>query len=70
MAWTNLATAPDQLTAELWLAILRDNGIFARIRPTDAVSFLGVSGFGCRVEVEEDDVVNAWEILREIETLD
>jgi hypothetical protein len=70
MAWTHLATAPDQLTAELWIAILQDNGVFARIRPTDVVSYLGVSGFGCRVEVDENDVTNAWEILREVETPD
>lgn len=70
MGWTHLATAPDQLTAELWLAILRDNGIVGRIRPTDAVSYLGVSAFGCRVEVEEEDVAGALELLREVETPD
>ena len=61
--WVHLATAPDQVTAELWLAILRDAGITAMIRPSDAVSFLGVAGFGCRVQVAEEDVEEARAVL-------
>jgi hypothetical protein len=63
--WVHLATAPDQLTAELWLGILRDEGIAAIIRPSDAVSFLGVAAFGCRVQVREPDLERAREILGE-----
>jgi hypothetical protein len=63
MNWVHLATAPDQLTAELWVSILRDAGIAAMIRPSDAVSFLGVSPFSCRVQVEEKERERAREIL-------
>jgi hypothetical protein len=33
------------------------------IRPSDAVSFLGVSAYGCRVQVLDDDLERAREIL-------
>jgi hypothetical protein len=61
--WVHLATAPDQLTAELWLAILRDAGIAAMIRPSDAASYLGVSSFGCRLQVREEDLSRARDLL-------
>ena len=63
MAWTHLATAPDQVTADIWVDILRDQGIAAMIRPSDAVSFLGVAGFGCRVQVQEEDLERARDVL-------
>ena len=53
--WVHLATAPDQLTAEMWVAMLRDAGLNAMVRPSDAVSYLGVSAYGCRVQVVEED---------------
>ena len=61
--WAFLATAPDQLTAEMWVARLTDEGIAAMIRPSDAVSFLGVAGFGCRVLVRARDLDHAREVL-------
>ena len=61
--WAHLATAPDQLTAELWVSFLRDAGLSAMIRPSDAVSFLGVSGYGCRVQVLEEQVEQARALL-------
>ena len=54
----HLATAPDQLTAEFWVGILRNLGIVAIIRPSDAASFLGVAAFGCRVQVAETDLAS------------
>ncbi len=63
MRWVHLATAPDQITAEIWIALLRNAGIGAMIRPSDAVSFLGVSALGCRVQVLEADVQPALELL-------
>ena len=65
MRWVHLATAPDQATAELWLALLRDRGVAAMIRPSDAVSFLGVSRLACRVQVSEDDLERARDVLGE-----
>ena len=63
MEWEFLATAPDQLTAEMWVAALRDAGIAAMIRPSDTSSFLGVSAFGTRVQVGAGDVERAKEVL-------
>jgi hypothetical protein len=65
MAWKHLATAPDQLTAEFWVSLLREEDLAARIRPSDAVSFLGVSGYGCRVEVQDSEIERAREVLGE-----
>ena len=54
MQWVALAIAPDQLTAEMWCELLRNEGIPAMVQPSDAVSFLGVSPKACRVAVPED----------------
>jgi hypothetical protein len=61
--WVHLAIAPDQITAEIWMDILRQEGISAMIRPSDAVSFLGVSAVSCRVQTREEDLERAREIL-------
>jgi hypothetical protein len=63
--WVHVATAPDQITAEIWVDVLHDAGIPAMIRPSDAVSFLGVSPLGCRVQVPESDLERAREALGE-----
>jgi hypothetical protein len=65
--WVHLATASDQITAEIWVDVLHNAGIAAMIRPSDAVSFLGVSAFGCRVQVQEEDLTVALEVLGEAE---
>ena len=62
MNWVHLTTAPDQITAEMLVDALREAGVAAMIRPSDAVSFLGVSPFGCRVQVREEDLDRAREI--------
>lgn len=63
MKWLLLATAPDQLTAEIWVEFLRGEGIPALIRPSDAVSFLGVSPLSCRVMVPADRLREARSVL-------
>ena len=63
MKWVVFATAPDQLMAEMWRGLLAAEGIAALIRPGDAVSFLGVSSYPCRLMVRERDVQRASEIL-------
>lgn len=63
MKWKVLTTAPNQLTAEIWCEILKEEGITATIKPGDAVSFLGVSPFSCRVMVPEDMMAEAEEVL-------
>ena len=65
MKWKSLATAPDQLTAEMWCELLRNEGVPAMVQPSDAVSFLGVSPSVCRVIVPEDRREEAAAILRE-----
>jgi len=65
--WVHLTTAPDQITAEIWVDVLHNAGIAAMIRPSDAVSFLGVSAFGCRLQVREEDFSVALEVLGEDE---
>lgn len=65
MGWKMLATAPDQLIAEMWMQILVQEGIPAMIDPADAVSFLGLSGMPCRVLVEEGRVQEASAVLSE-----
>lgn len=68
--WQHLAVAPDQITAEFWVQVLRDEGIPAMIRPSDAASYLGVSGFGCRIQVRESDIAQALEIVRSLQAAD
>ncbi len=65
--WVVLTTAPDQLTAEMWQDILLQQGIPAMINPQDAVSFLGVSTFPCRIMVAPDHLKQAKEILASLQ---
>ncbi len=58
-----LATAPDQLVAEMWQEMLAQEGIQGVISPSDAVSFLGVTSIPCRVLVPEDQVEAARAII-------
>jgi hypothetical protein len=61
--WVVLTTAPDQLMAEMWQDILSQQGIPAVINPEDSVSFLGVSGFPCRIMVPPADLKRARQVL-------
>ena len=63
MKWVYLATAPDQLTAEMWAQLLQGEGIPARLKPEDATSFLGVSAMPCRLLVPEGRVSEARAVL-------
>ena len=61
--WVHLAMAPNSTVAEMWIDILREEGLQAMIRPSDAVSFMGVTAVECRVLVVEDDLERAREVL-------
>jgi hypothetical protein len=61
--WELLTTAPDQLTAEIWTDILKQNDIPAVINPQDAVSFMGVSSLPCRIMVAAGYRQQAQEVL-------
>ena len=63
--WVHLAMAPNSTVAEMWIDILRDEGLQAMIRPSDAVSFMGVTAVECRVLVVEEDLERAREVLGE-----
>jgi hypothetical protein len=65
--WVVLTTAPEQTTAEMWTDILNQNGVPAMINPRDAVSFLGVSAFPCRIMVPPADLERAQEILASLQ---
>jgi hypothetical protein len=63
--WVVVRVAPDQLSAEMWVALLREEGVPALIKPSDAVSFLGTSGLSCRVLVPEERLADAEALLAE-----
>jgi len=65
--WQFLTTAPDQLTAEIWKDILRQEGIPAMVNPEDAVSFMGVSSFPCRLMVPPNYLKQAHEVLTSLQ---
>jgi hypothetical protein len=57
--------APNSTVAEMWIDILRDEGLQAMIRPSDAVSFMGVTAVECRLLVVDEDLERAREVLGE-----
>ena len=63
--WVVVRVAPDQLSAEMWVYMLRDEGVPALIRPSDAVSFLGTTAMGCRIMVPEEHLSDAEALLEE-----
>ncbi|MFP3974766.1 MAG: putative signal transducing protein [Dehalococcoidia bacterium] len=63
MKWKVAATAPNQLVAEMWCEMLKDDGITATIKPGDSVSFLGVSFSPCRIMVSENELQAAKDLL-------
>jgi hypothetical protein len=65
MKWECLIIAPDQLTAEMWLEFLRNEGIIAMLQPKDAISFMGLSAMPCRIMVPQDLLSKAKVILNE-----
>jgi len=65
--WLLLTTAPDQLTAEIWKDILLQEGVPAMVNPGDTISFMGVSGFPCRIMVAYGYRKRAHEILASLQ---
>ena len=66
MKWVTVATAPDQLVAEMWRDLLLDEGVPAVVRSGDTSSFLGVSSYPCRVMVAENELERAKEIMEDL----
>ena len=63
LKWEVFATAPDQLTAESWLGLVRNAGIECKLQPGDTVAFLGVSGLPTRIMARSDYVEIAVSVL-------
>ena len=64
--WVVIATAPHQLPAEVWREFLHTNGIPSMLQAGDAVSFLGVTPFPCRLLVPQDYAEEARRLLEEL----
>lgn len=62
-SWSLLAVAPSQPLAETWADLLRQEGIPAMLQPQDAISFLGVTAFPCRLLVPGERLGEARNIL-------
>ncbi len=65
--WVPVATAPDQVVAEMWQEMLREESIPSMLAPEDAVSFLGISASPVRVLVPEEMKARAEELLADSE---
>ena len=67
--WVTAATAPDQLTGEIWRQLLQQESIPSMLEPHDTISFLGVSLSPVRVLVPLEIVARAREVLADIQGL-
>ena len=63
MKWVVFATAPDQIMAEIWVQLVRSEGIPCRLQPGDTTNFLGVSAAPVRLMTLESDAERATEVL-------
>ena len=63
MKWVVFATAPDQIMAEIWVQLVRSEGIPCRLQPGDTTNFLGVSAAPVRLMTLETDAQRAAEVL-------
>ena len=63
MKWVVFATAPDQIMAEIWVQLVRSEGIPCRLQPGDTTNFLGVSATPVRLMTLEKDAERATEVL-------
>ncbi|MBI4305776.1 MAG: hypothetical protein HY678_05600 [Chloroflexi bacterium] len=63
MKWVVIATAPDQLTAEMWREIVRQAGIRCELRPSDTASYMGLSRIPVRLISPDEEAGRAQEAL-------
>ncbi len=59
MDWVVFATAPDQLTAEMWQDLLSQARIRCQLRAGDTYGFLGVSATPVRLVAPQEDAEDA-----------
>jgi len=66
MKWAVFATAPDQLTAEMWRDIVRQAGIACELRAGDTASYLGLSQIPVRLITPEPERDRARSALSDV----
>ena len=70
MKWAVFATAPDQIMAEIWVQLVRAEGIPCRLQPGDTTNFLGVSAAPVRLMTLETEVERAVQVLERGDEMD
>ena len=70
MKWVVFATAPDQIMAEIWVQLVRGEGIPCRLQPGDTTNFLGVSAAPVRLMTLESDAERAAKVLEREDEVD
>ena len=63
MDWVVFATAPDQLTAEMWQDLLAQANIRCQLRAGDTYGFLGVSASPVGLVTPQEDAEVARDAL-------
>ncbi len=63
MEWVVFATAPDQLTAEMWQDLLSQAQIRCQLRAGDTYGFLGVSATPVRLVAPQEEAEVARDAL-------
>ena len=63
MDWIVFATAPDQLTAEMWQDLLSQANIRCQLKAGDTYGFLGVSASPVRLVTPQEDAEVARDAL-------
>ncbi len=65
MKWVYLATAPNQLEAEMWRDLLASEGFAVTVRGGDTISYLGMSNYPSTILVDEEQHDAARKVLDE-----
>lgn len=65
MKWVYLATAPNQLEAEMWRDLLASEGFAVTVRGGDTISYLGMSTYPSTILVDEEQHDEARKLLDE-----
>ena len=65
MKWVYLATAPNQLEAEMWRDLLAGEGFAVTVRGGDTISYLGMSNYPVTILVDEEQHDEASKVLEE-----
>lgn len=67
--WVAFATAPDQLTAEMWRDLLAQAGLNCQLRAGDIAGFMGVQHGPVRLVAPEEQAEEARDTLQTLVNL-